>query len=50
MSRILYIAPVNVEGELLERELEVTARPGNQIDVIGFSRGRMPFARRPDPA
>lgn len=39
MSRILYIAPVNVEGELLERELEETARPGNQIDIIGFNRG-----------
>jgi allantoin racemase len=39
MSRILYIAPVNVEGEFLERDVATAARPGNEIDVIGFSRG-----------
>ena len=39
MSRILYIAPVNVAGDFLERDLEDAARAGNQIDVVGFSRG-----------
>jgi allantoin racemase len=39
LSRMLYIAPVNVEGAFLERELAETARPGNQVDVVGFNRG-----------
>jgi allantoin racemase len=39
MSRILYIAPVNVEGDFLERDLENAGRPGNEITVVGFSRG-----------
>ena len=39
MSRILSIAPVNVAGEFLERDLVDAALPCNQIDVVGFSRG-----------
>jgi allantoin racemase len=39
VSRILYIAPVNVSGDFLERDLEDAVRPGNEIDIVGFSRG-----------
>ena len=39
MSRILYIAPVNVEGDFLERDVEDAARPVNDVTVLGFSRG-----------
>jgi allantoin racemase len=39
VSRILYIAPVNVEGDFLERDVEDAARPENDVTVLGFSRG-----------
>lgn len=39
MSRILYIAPVNVEGDFLERDVEDAARTENDVTVVGFSRG-----------
>lgn len=39
MSRILYIAPVNVAGDFLERDLEDAIRPENELTVLGFSRG-----------
>ena len=38
MSRVLYIAPVNVEGNLIEREVEDAARSENDVAVLGFSR------------
>ena len=39
MSRILYIAPVNVAGEFTEREVDGVERPGNKVTIVGFDRG-----------
>lgn len=39
MSRLLYIAPVKVDDGPIERGVDEAARPGNTVDVIGFSRG-----------
>ena len=39
MSRILYITPVNVEGDFLERDVEDATRTENEVTVVGFSRG-----------
>jgi hypothetical protein len=39
VSRVLYIAPVNVEGGHIEREVEDAARSENDVAVLWFSRG-----------
>jgi allantoin racemase len=39
MSRILYIAPIRIDEAVIERGIEETVRPGNELDAIGFGRG-----------
>jgi Asp/Glu/hydantoin racemase len=39
MSRLLYIAPIQVEGEIFEQGIEGQARDGNILDTVAFARG-----------
>jgi allantoin racemase len=39
VSQILYIAPVGIAGEFVERDVEGAARPENEVTVIGLTRG-----------
>lgn len=39
MSHILYIVPVNVDGEIVERDVVEAARPENEVTLVGLDRG-----------
>jgi allantoin racemase len=39
MSRLLYIAPVKVDGGIFERGIAEQVREGNTLETVGFARG-----------